>query len=152
MNAHVTDLDPGVVRTTAKGQRALIDELREQNALLTQRAERAEREAFALATFIKQRAGVSVWDHVDVMQTLQDAVVTPLANVLRAVKRAESEGLPMSATTVREIVVSQFERSRVGTIERIGREGERGAANSPDLLTDRMKVDLGNVLKLPNAA
>ena len=150
---HIDTATPqGVQRTAATTSRARILELTEKLALAEQRAERAEREAFALAMFIKQRAGAAVWDHADVMQILQDTVVAICAGVLHTTNAAERQGIPATYTMLREVVVSRFERARAGLLDRVGHAGERGAVNSPELVTDRMKEDLRNVVRLPNAA
>ena len=142
----------GVHRTAALNTRARILELTEQLAVANARADKAEREAYSLAMFIKERAGASVWDHADVMQILQDTVVTICAGSLLAVNRAEREGVPATYTLFREVVISRFERARATLLDKIGHPGERGAVNSPELITDRMKEDLRNTVRLPNVA
>ena len=153
MEAQHTNAAPqGVQRTAAGTQRARILELTEQLAMAEQRAERAEREAYVLAMFIKQRAGSAVWDHADVMQMLQDTVVTVCAGMLTAINQAERKSVPAGYALMRELVVSRFERARATLLERVGHAGERGAIHTPELVSDRMKEDLRNVVRLPNAA
>lgn len=142
----------GVTRSAATTTRARIMELTEQLAQAEQRAEQAEREAFALAMFIKQRAGAAVWDHADVMQMLQDTVVGICAGVLHTANNAERQGLPATYTLLRETVISRFERARAELLDRVGHAGERGSVNSPELVTDRMKEDLRNAVRLPSVA
>jgi hypothetical protein len=133
-------------------QRQRVQDLTKQLALATARAELAEREAYALATFIKDRVGAAVWDHRDVMQMLQDTVVGVSSGILARARMAERKGLPASYVLIQELVVSRFDEARVNLLDRIGHKGERGGIASPDLVTDRMKEDLRNVVRLPNAA
>lgn len=142
----------GAQRTAAATAMARELELTQQLAEANARADLAEREACALAMFIKQRAGAAVWDHADVMQLMQDTVVSICAGVLTRANKAEREGLAPSYALFRELVVTRFEHARAAMLDKVGHPGERGAMNSPDLVSDRMKTDLRNVVRLPNAA
>jgi protein-arginine kinase activator protein McsA len=142
----------GVKRTAAHTGRAQVLELQKQLAAANARADKAEREAYALATFIQHRANASVWDHADVMQMLQDTVVTLCAGVLQSVNQTERKGLAPSYAVFRELVITRFETARATLLDRVGHNGERGAINGPELVSDRMKEDLKNVVRLPKVA
>lgn len=143
---------PGVVRTAAQTTRAKNQELEAELAECRRQLEATRLEATALAQYLKSRVNITVWDHADVMQILQDSAVGICASVLAKVREAEQRGLPASYAGFREILITRFEESRAEVLDRVGHPEERGATNSPDLVSDRMKHDLRNVLRLPNAA
>lgn len=142
----------GVRRTTATTQRERIVELTTALADAERKLEKAQNDVQTLAQFIQRRIDVNVWEHTDVMTILNDTVVNVCAGVLAAVQKAEVSGVPASYRMFHELVVSRFDQARVNLLHRVGHPGETGHINSPHCVTDRMKEDLSNVVKLPEAA